>query len=92
MNQPAIFAPILIASIALFCYSSYRRLSLVAIGAAEERADNPGARLRATLTYAFGQKRVVARPSVSTTPSSSGRFSFYSSPTAEFLVRGSSPP
>jgi len=57
-----IFAPILIASLLLFSWSCYKRLALVAVGAADERLDNPGQRFLETLLYAFGQKRVVARP------------------------------
>ena len=59
---PAIFAPLFIASTILFAWSCYRRFSLVGIGAAEDRLDNVGARLRNTIQFAFGQQRVVSRP------------------------------
>jgi len=57
-----IFAPLFIASLLFFGWSCYRRLALVAVGASEERLDNPGQRILEVLLYAFGQKRVVARP------------------------------
>ena len=60
--NPAIFAPIFIASVVIFAWSCYRRFSLVGIGAEEDRFDNIGARLLNTLQFAFGQKRVVSRP------------------------------
>ncbi|RQW77413.1 MAG: 4Fe-4S dicluster domain-containing protein [Geobacter sp.] len=58
----AIFAPLLLASLALFAFSCYRRLALVAVGKAEERFDQPLVRLKDVLLYAFGQKRVIAKP------------------------------
>jgi Fe-S oxidoreductase len=60
--SPAVFAPILIASLLLFAWSCYSRLRLVRLGRPENRTDNPGLRLWDMLLYAFGQKRVVARP------------------------------
>ncbi|HEX9077982.1 MAG TPA: (Fe-S)-binding protein, partial [Desulfuromonadaceae bacterium] len=45
-----------------FLLSCYQRLRLVAVGAAEDRFDNPAGRLREMFRYAFGQKRVLARP------------------------------
>jgi Fe-S oxidoreductase len=60
--NPAVFAPILIASLIFFSWSCYSRLRLVALGRPENRTDNPGPRLWDMLLYAFGQKRVVARP------------------------------
>ena len=60
--SPALFAPILIASLLFFAWSCYSRLRLVALGRPENRTDNPGLRLWDMLLYAFGQKRVVARP------------------------------
>lgn len=58
----AIFIPLFIVSVLTFVYSCYQRLQLVAVGRSEDRFDNPGARLAGMLTYAFGQKRVLARP------------------------------
>ncbi len=60
-NQ-TVFAPLLTASLILFTWSCYRRLSLVALGAGGDRFGNPGARVAAALQYAFGQKRVLSRP------------------------------
>jgi Fe-S oxidoreductase len=60
--DPVIFAPILTLSVLFFCYSCYRRLSLVTVGTADERFDEPWSRVKNVLAYAFGQKRVVSRP------------------------------
>jgi Fe-S oxidoreductase len=60
--NPAIFAPLLIASLVFFAVSCYKRIGLVALGRPEERFDAPGTRLREMLLYAFGQLRVVRRP------------------------------
>jgi Fe-S oxidoreductase len=57
-----IFAPLLIASLLFFSWSCYRRLALVAVGTGEDRLDNPGQRTLEALLYAFGQKRVMAKP------------------------------
>ncbi|HEY6009387.1 MAG TPA: (Fe-S)-binding protein [Geobacteraceae bacterium] len=59
--HPFIFAPILLIAVFLFCHSCYERLRLVAIGTAENRFDRPAERLKAVLSGAFGQKRVVGR-------------------------------
>lgn len=60
--QQSIFAGLLSASLVFFCYSCYRRLSLVTVGTGEYRLDQPLSRFREMLVYAFGQKRVVRRP------------------------------
>jgi Fe-S oxidoreductase len=60
--NPTIFAPILIISLGIFAWGCWRRLSLVAIGQAENRFDNIGTRVGEMLLYAFGQKRVLAKP------------------------------
>lgn len=57
-----IYAPILAVSLLFFGWSCYKRLALVAVGKAEERFDYPGQRVLNVFRYAFGQKRVVARP------------------------------
>ena len=57
-----IYAPLLIASLLFFSWSCYRRLALVAVGRPEQRFDNPGRRIIEVLLYAFGQKRVMAKP------------------------------
>ena len=61
--SPAHFAPILIAAAIFFTVSCYRRFSLVALGATEERLDRFSLRFRQMLRYAFGQKQVIAEPS-----------------------------
>src|SRR5512143_4096684 len=60
-SHPLILAPILLLAIFLFCHSCYERLRLVATGTAEDRLDRPTERLKAMLTGAFGQRRVVGR-------------------------------
>ena len=56
-----IFAPLLIASLLIFSWSCYRRLSLVNVGKPEDRFQNPAQRLLGVFLYAIGQKRVIAR-------------------------------
>ncbi len=60
--SPAIFAPLLIASLAVFAWGCWKRLSLISLGQPEDRFDNTGTRFKEMLLYAFGQKRVVAKP------------------------------
>ncbi|KAB0671850.1 4Fe-4S dicluster domain-containing protein [Oryzomonas sagensis] len=60
--NPTIFTPLLIISLGIFAWGCWRRLSLVAIGQAENRFDNIGTRIGEMLKYAFGQKRVLAKP------------------------------
>ncbi|HEY6008018.1 MAG TPA: (Fe-S)-binding protein [Geobacteraceae bacterium] len=60
--NPAIFTPLLAASLACFAWGCYRRLALVRLGRPEERLDRPARRLGKTLLFALGQKRVAARP------------------------------
>ncbi|MBT0653461.1 (Fe-S)-binding protein [Geomobilimonas luticola] len=60
--NPTIFIPLLVISLSIFAWGCWRRLSLVTVGTGEERFDNPGRRAGEMLRYAFGQKRVVARP------------------------------
>ena len=59
---PAIFAPLLIAAIAIFARSCWKRLCLTALGRPVERLDNIAQRLGDTLRYALAQKRVLAKP------------------------------
>lgn len=56
------FSVIFALSVLTFMFSCYKRLQLVAIGAADNRFDRPGKRLFGMFTYAFAQKRVLARP------------------------------
>ncbi|MCE1225315.1 MAG: (Fe-S)-binding protein [Geobacteraceae bacterium] len=60
---PTIFAPLFIVATALFIWSCWKRLSLTALGKADDRLDNIGQRISDTLSYAFAQKRVLAKPS-----------------------------
>jgi len=59
---PTIFAPLLIAAIALCAWSCWKRLSLTALGRPEERLNNIAGRIGDTLRYALVQKRVLAKP------------------------------
>jgi Fe-S oxidoreductase len=57
----SIYVPLLIASLLIFSWSCYRRVSLVNVGTAEDRTQNPGQRLLGVFLYAIGQKRVISR-------------------------------
>jgi len=58
----SVFIAIFALSLLSFVFSCYQRLQLVAIGGAENRFGNPGTRLLGMFSYAFAQKRVLARP------------------------------
>jgi len=60
--NPYLFAPLLLASLAIFALACWKRLSLISLGKPEERCDNLGDRFSDMLLYAFGQKRVLAKP------------------------------
>lgn len=60
--NPTIFTPLLILSLAIFAWGCRKRLGLIALGRPEERFDNIGRRIGEMLEYAFGQKRVLAKP------------------------------
>ncbi len=60
--SPLIFATLLTLASLIFVVSCYRRLCLVALGTKEDRFSSPALRALATLRYAFGQLRVIARP------------------------------
>jgi len=62
MPHPALFAPLLAASLLFFCWSVYRRFSLVTLGQPEQRFDRQLSRLAEMLVYAFGQLKVVKKP------------------------------
>ncbi|UCE60693.1 MAG: (Fe-S)-binding protein [Phycisphaerales bacterium] len=60
--NPIIMAVLLIAGWGIFAYSAWRRWNLMMVGAAENRADQPGVRLAKTLKYAFAQVRMPRYP------------------------------
>ncbi len=60
--NPTIFAPLLIAALAVFAWGCWKRFSLISLGQPEDRFDNIGTRIGEMLMYAFGQKRVLAKP------------------------------
>ena len=62
ISNSTIFTPLFIASLLFFAWSCWRRFSLLALGTAEDRFDNIGTRFKEMLLYAFGQKRVLAKP------------------------------
>lgn len=62
MNNPPLFAVIAAISIVAFLVSCVMRFRLVTLGKPEDRLSHFGARIGSMLLFAFGQKRVVARP------------------------------
>lgn len=60
--NPTIFTPLLLASLSVFAWGCWKRLSLISLGQSEDRFDNIGSRIGEMLLYAFGQKRVLAKP------------------------------
>lgn len=56
--RSSLFALLLITSLAVFAWGVWRRLSLISLGQPEDRNGSLGDMFR----YAFGQKRVVAKP------------------------------
>jgi len=60
--NPTIFTPLLLLSLAIFAWGAWKRVSLITLGRPEDRFDRMGQRIGAMLEYAFGQKRVLARP------------------------------
>jgi len=61
MPNPMVFALVLVAAVVLFIWSAVRRFSLLRVGKPEDRFNDIPARIRDTLVYAFGQKRVVRK-------------------------------
>jgi Fe-S oxidoreductase len=57
-----LFAALFAASIISFLVATGRRIQLLLLGRKENRFDHPLDRLRDMFVYAFGQKRVMARP------------------------------
>ena len=62
MTDQAIFTPLLIAALIFFARSCYKRFSLLGLGQAEDRFQRIDLRIWDMLLYAFGQKRVMAKP------------------------------
>lgn len=60
--NPTIFTPLLLVSLAVFAWGCWKRFSLISLGKPEDRFNDIGARIGAMLIYAFGQKRVLAKP------------------------------
>ncbi|MDA8413232.1 MAG: heterodisulfide reductase-related iron-sulfur binding cluster [Desulfobacteraceae bacterium] len=60
--NPLMFTPLLIASLAVFAWGCWKRLGLIALGRPEDRFDRIPTRIGEMLLYAFGQKRVLAKP------------------------------
>ncbi len=61
-HNPTIFSILLAGSLVVFGWGCWKRLSLISLGTAENRFDNLGTRFGEMLLYAFGQKRVLAKP------------------------------
>ena len=91
LPNPLFFAIILACGSGLFCISLFRRLSLVAGAAPEDRFDKPWARVRALLTYAVGQKRVMAKPFGFNHVVIFWAFLLLLAANAEFLLKGVAP-
>ena len=60
--NPLIFSILLAVSLTIFAWGCWKRLSLISLGQPEDRFDNIGTRFGEMLLYAFGQKRVLAKP------------------------------
>ncbi len=62
MSKETLFAAVLAVSLIVFIVSCLRRFRLVTLGKKEDRLSHFWTRVGNMLLYAFGQKRVVARP------------------------------
>ena len=62
MINHSLFTILFVLAAAVFCFLAWRRLSLISLGKAEERCDNTPQRLWEMILFAFGQKKVLARP------------------------------
>jgi len=62
MIDHRLFTILFLLAAATFAILAWRRLSLISLGQAENRFDRIPARVKEMLLFAFGQKRVVARP------------------------------
>jgi Fe-S oxidoreductase len=59
---PTLFTILLAVSLAVFVWGCWKRFNLISLGGPENRFDNVGRRIHEMLLYAFGQKRVLAKP------------------------------
>jgi Fe-S oxidoreductase len=62
MSNQMLFTILFLASLAGFCGLAWRRLSLIRLGRPENRFDRIPERIGEALLFAFGQKKVLARP------------------------------
>ena len=60
--NPVLFGALLAAALVFFLRNCRRRLALIALGQPVERCDNLPERFNRMFLFAFGQKRVLARP------------------------------
>ncbi len=60
--NPVLFGSLLAAAFLFFLWNCWQRLALVTLGGGADRFDRPGERFKRMLLFAFGQKRVLARP------------------------------
>lgn len=60
--NPIVMLTVIVVLVALFAWSASRRWQLLKIGRPENRLDNVGERVRRTLIYAFGQKKMGYYP------------------------------
>jgi Fe-S oxidoreductase len=60
--NPIAMIILLVAGWGCFAYSAWRRWNLMMVGAAENRFDNPGERIRRTLKYGIAQVRMRRYP------------------------------
>ena len=62
MSHNAIFTILFIAAAGVFFFQAWKRLSLIRLGKPEDRFDRIPARIFEMLLFAFGQKKVLAKP------------------------------
>ncbi len=60
--SPIFMTLLLIVTLGVFAYTANRRWRLLMVGAADKRSDRVGDRVRATIEYAFAQKRMRRYP------------------------------
>lgn len=64
--NPFVMLTVIVVLVAIFAFSASRRWKLLRFGRAENRFDNIGERVRRTLVYAFGQKKMGYYPDAGT--------------------------